>query len=65
MRVTFNPHEPTEYVTKVPLFLDNEKEIPYLIMELRGEGADAKIYFDRREIILPPVPLDIETKATF
>jgi hypothetical protein len=41
VRVTFNPHEPTEYVTKIPLFLDNEKEVPYLIMELRGEGADA------------------------
>jgi len=52
-------------VTKIPLFLDGEKETPYLIMEIRGEGADAKIFFDRREIILPPVPLDIETKATF
>jgi hypothetical protein len=65
VRVTFNPHEPTEYVTKIPLFLDGEKDVPYLIMELRGEGADAKIFFDRREIILPPVPLNIETKATF
>lgn len=35
------------------------------MIEYRGEGADAKIYFDRREIILPPVPLNIETKATF
>jgi len=52
-------------VAKIPLFLDNDKEKPYLIIEFRGEGADAKIYFDRREIILPPVPLNIETKATF
>jgi hypothetical protein len=65
VRVTFNPHEPTEYVAKIPLFLDNDKEKPYLVIEYRGEGADAKIYFDRREIILPPVPLNIETKATF
>lgn len=65
VRVTFNPHEPTEYVAKIPLYLDNDTSKPYLIIEFRGEGADAKIYFDRREIILPPVPLDIETKATF
>jgi hypothetical protein len=65
VRVTFNPHEPIEYVVKIPLFLDDEKDKPYLMIEFRGEGADAKIYFDRREIILPPVPLNIETKATF
>jgi len=52
-------------VAKIPLFLDNDREKPYLVIEYRGEGADAKIYFDRREIILPPVPLNIETKATF
>jgi len=29
------------------------------MVELKGEGADAKIYFDRREVILPPTPLEI------
>jgi len=65
VRVTFNPHEPTEYVAKVPLYLDDDKVNSYLDIEFRGEGADAKIYFDRREVILPPVPLDTETKASF
>ena len=65
VRVTFNPHEPTEYVAKVPLYLDDDDENHYLEIEFRGEGADAKIYFDRREVILPPVPLDTETKASF
>ena len=65
VRVTFNPHEPTEYVAKVPLYLDDERDNHYLEIEFRGEGADAKIYFDRREVILPPVPLDTETKASF
>lgn len=63
--MTFNPHEPIEYVARIPLYLDGDKEKPYLLIEFKGEGADAKIYFDRREIILPPVPLGIETKATF
>ena len=65
VRVTFNPTDPREYVTLVPLYLDDEKDKHYLEIEFRGEGADAKIYFDRREVILPPVPLDIESKASF
>ena len=35
------------------------------MIEFRGEGADAKIFFDRREVILPTVPLDIESRASF
>jgi len=65
VRVTFNPLEPVEYVCKVPLFLDSDKEKPYLMVEFRGEGADAKIYFDRREVILPCTPLEIPARATF
>jgi len=65
VRVTFNPLEPIEYVCKVPLFLDGVKSKPYLMVEFRGEGADAKIFFDRREVILPCTPLDIPARATF
>ena len=65
VRVTFNPTDPKEYVTRIPLYLDDENDKPYLEIEFRGEGADAKIYFDRREVILPPVPLDTETKSSF
>ncbi len=59
VRVTFNPLEPTDYQTSVPVYLDGNKSKPYLMVELKGEGADAKIFFDRREIILPPTPLDV------
>lgn len=45
--------------------MDGDKEKPYLMIEFRGEGAEAKIYFDRREIILPVVPLGFPAKATF
>lgn len=64
VRVTFNPLLPTEYDAKIPLYLGDSTE-PYLLMEIKGEGADAKIFFDRREIILPCVPLGIPAKATF
>lgn len=36
VRVTFNPHDAIEYVTKVPLFFDDETEKPYLTIEFRG-----------------------------
>ena len=65
IRVTFNPLEPIEYEEKVPLYLDGEADKPYLVIELKGEGTDPKIFFDRREIILPVVPLGIQSKATF
>jgi hypothetical protein len=65
VRVTFNPLEPIEYVCKVPLYLDSDRAKPYLMIEFRGEGADAKIFFDRREVILPCTPLDIPARATF
>ena len=65
VRVTFNPLEPIEYVCKVPLYLDGDRAKPYLMIEFRGEGADAKIYFDRREVILPCTPLEIPARATF
>lgn len=48
----------------MPLYLEGSKE-PYLTVELKGEGTDAKIFFDRREVILPCTPLDIQARATF
>ena len=34
VRVTFNPTDPKEYVTRIPLYLDEEREKPYLEIEL-------------------------------
>jgi hypothetical protein len=64
VRVTFNPLEPIEYICKAPLYLDGQDKA-YLEVEFKGEGADAKIYFDRREVILPCTPLDTPARATF
>lgn len=65
VRVTFNPLEPLEYVAKVPVYVDGDKTKAYLMIEFRGEGQEAKIFFDRREIILPCVPLGFQAKSTF
>jgi hypothetical protein len=65
VRVTFNPLEAKEYNARVPLYLDNDKSKAYLMIEFKGEGTEPKIYFDRREVILPPIPLGIPARATF
>ena len=65
IRVTFNPLEPREYGEKVPIYIENDFSKPYLVLELKGEGTEPKIFFDRREIIMPPVPLGIPARATF
>lgn len=38
IRVTFNPLEPLEYITKIPVFVDNDRTKAYLMIEIRGEG---------------------------
>jgi hypothetical protein len=38
VRVTFNPLEPLEYHTKVPVYVDGDRSKPYLMIEFRGEG---------------------------
>lgn len=38
IRVTFNPLEPLEYVTKIPVFVDNDRSKVYLMIEIKGEG---------------------------
>jgi hypothetical protein len=53
------------FSARTRIALDGVKSKPYLMVEFRGEGADAKIFFDRREVILPCTPLDIPARATF
>jgi hypothetical protein len=36
VRVTFNPLEPIEYLSKIPLYLDGKKDKPYLMIQFRG-----------------------------
>ena len=48
----------------MPLYIDEAKE-PCLDLVFRGDAAFPKILFDRREILLPVVPLGIESKCIF
>ena len=63
--VGFSPLNPGQYENSIPLHLDNDMTKPYGHVTLRGFGDFPKLLFDRREIILPIVPLGIESRCTF
>lgn len=63
--IEFRPTIPKEYIFKLPLYVDDEKTIPKAIITLKGESAFPRILFDRREVILPMVPLNVESKIQF
>ncbi len=65
IKATFNPTEIGEFVRTVPLFIENDFSKPYLEINLKGVGAGPKLMFDRREIILPIVPLNIVSRCAF
>jgi hypothetical protein len=65
IKASFNPKLPGEYEKIIPLYLDNETNLPYLKIMFKGMGAFPKLTFDRREVILPVVPLGITAKCLF
>ena len=64
MHVSFNPTQPVPYEEHVNLYLDGASE-PYMTLTLLGQGTVPRILFDRREVILPIVPLNIPAKVLF
>jgi hypothetical protein len=78
IRVAFLPNEPIEYRTSLNVFLsppgdgpqDGEppapdESKPYLSLRLKGQGAVPKLTFDRKEVVLPIVPLGIRSRCLF
>jgi hypothetical protein len=45
------------------LYLDGNMKKVHMKIKLKGEGIFPKITFDRREIIMPTVPLNIVSKC--
>ena len=66
IKFTFTPREKKQYKTQVTLVVKDSdgKEINKTI-RLEGEGLLPRIYFDKRELILPIVPLGIESSIRF
>lgn len=63
--IEFRPTIPKEYCFKLPLYVDDEKTTPKAVITLKGESAFPRILFDRREVIMPIVPLNVESKIQF
>ena len=63
---TFTPHAPKEYKTQVTLRVtDEENNVTNKVIKLEGEGLLPRLYFDKRELILPIVPLGFESSIKF
>ena len=64
LKTGFKPMSQNIYEAKLPLRLENETK-PYCEITLKGEGAYPRILFDRGEVILPIVPLGVESRCSF
>ena len=65
IRVGFNPLDPGTYEKHVPFYIDNDHTKPYTNLILKGYGDYPNLFFERKEVILPVVPLDIESRCQF
>ncbi|CAF4364828.1 unnamed protein product, partial [Rotaria sordida] len=45
-------------------YINHHQQIPYTYIELTGELIMPSLIFETRRLILPPVPLDIESVGT-
>ena len=57
------------YAARLQLFVgddptENAAATPYLDIAVKGMGSNASIFFDRREVILPLVPVGVTAKTT-
>ena len=66
VEITFSPKEQKEYTGQVTLHvIDEDGQSTNKVIRLEGEGFYPRIYFDKRELILPIVPLGIESSIKF
>ena len=65
VQVSFFPAEVRTYQMRVGVCLDGNKTRRYMDLVVTGNGSNPALTFDRRELILPTVPLDVPAKATF
>jgi len=67
-KVSFNPYTVGDYSYKLPLYITSSKvkeQLKYVDVVLKGVSCLPMLYFNKREVIMPVVPLDIETTSSF
>lgn len=65
IEITFKPHMPGKWKYHLPIFINQDRESKKAELVLTGEGDNPKLLFDRRQIIMPVVPLGIESSCFF
>ena len=65
VKVCFNPNSQGSYEKVVPVYLDKNNDKPVMEVILKGQGANPRILFDRKEVILPVVPLNVQSRCCF
>eukprot|EP00759_Apiculatamorpha_spiralis_P010205 PhF_6_TR17060/c1_g1_i1/m.26073 len=65
VQFTFSPLDVKAYVMKVPVYLDGQRSTPYMEITVKGFGSNPGLSFDRKEVVLPVVPLNVPAKLTF
>ncbi|CAF2209937.1 unnamed protein product [Rotaria magnacalcarata] len=63
-KINFAPKKPGIYKTRIPFYTNHNQETPYTYIELTGELIMPNLIFEPRRLILPPVPLDIDSIGT-
>ena len=65
LRVSFLPDDEEEYSASLPLYLDGQRDRPYLELSLHGVGMFPSLAFNRHELIFPTVPIGIRSCVRF
>ena len=65
INIMFKPVIPGNWEVKLPLFLNEDRIKPKTELTIKGESAFPRVLYDRREVILPVVPLNTESKCCF
>ena len=66
VKFSFTPQNKKKYINKVTLYtIDDSGKQSTKTITLIGEGTLPRLYFDKRELILPIVPLNIESTIKF
>ncbi|EAR97253.2 flagellar associated protein (macronuclear) [Tetrahymena thermophila SB210] len=68
IKSSFNPSYPNNYEKLVPLYIDDPDipaDQPCCYITLKGVAAYPKLLFDRREVLMPVVPLNVESRCIF
>jgi hypothetical protein len=65
IQIDFRPTKPKDWFFKLPLYVDDDRHTPKAYITLKGVSAFPRILFDRREVIMPIVPLGVESRISF